>query len=520
MKKILFFLIFCATSAHAQDTISTYFDFGKSKLKSSYKHLLLSIPSIYDLSEVDSISFIGYADSVGKTKANIRLSEKRAKTVYNFCKHQFEDIAYTINPLGEGPHFIDSINRRVDLILHYAPPDVVVNDISVNEDPNCFFVDIDALKYCNIRTIQKKRKEYVQIESLIHPHFKEVQLYYRSNKSSGASQYHRVRWKRTKTGRLWWKKERYVSTIPKDSYEKFRFFTLKEPPCDGCKEDLLALDTVILTITENMPDLFLMNNLQSRARIFAIDKYRIRVPREYVDLTDTYYLNYSAMNDLPSIEWFTRKRKRFSDYYFADIEVRNNNLPYISKNYKSTICRNVWDAPVYYGLGCRQFGFRLGYHLSLESGLLRSNDSLLGFVGTGFIHSSNRTYTSAIAGINTNRGFYGSLRFSYYVMSIPLTKTFGNAQWSEPSQQRIYSYSRVYLGTELRNSFNQSDVAFLEGNLHLGLTYTNTSFSRWYPMFYLHGGIANDFLNQISTRSYLFIQVGLSINIHGKIRIN
>lgn len=59
--------------------------------------------------------------------------------------------------------------------------------------------------------------------------------------------------------------------------------------CDGYSEEILTKNTIILYVPQFYADRFFLNNAQLKVRYFGKEKLKIRVPREYVDITDDYY---------------------------------------------------------------------------------------------------------------------------------------------------------------------------------------------------------------------------------------
>ena len=91
------------------------FDFDKSELKESHKQILDRLYFKY----AKSIFLVGYADEKGTNEYNQKLSEKRAKAVYDYLREKGinQDIYY----LGRGKqNLISSIqekNRRVEISI-------------------------------------------------------------------------------------------------------------------------------------------------------------------------------------------------------------------------------------------------------------------------------------------------------------------------------------------------------------------------------------------------------------------
>jgi hypothetical protein len=483
MRIFLLIVLLASFQVWSQDTTFVYFEFGSAKVGSNYQETFGNLSSDYDLSLVDSVQFVGYADSVGKLKANLRLSRKRAKNVYRLCKKALsEDLPVSVLARGEDENQDDALNRRVAIILYYSPPEAPVLEIVEDADPRCFFIDFEALEYCHTRTIKKRRKEIVQLEALYVPLFKDRTHYYAREDSKGKVKAQRVRWKIKSTGLLWWKKKRYVATIPKSSFDKFHFFTLKNGPCDGCSEEVITKDTLIFTKILFYADRFLVNNAQLKVRYFGKKKLKLRVPREYVDISEQYYysLNARRSHSNNSFGWETKRGKKRQNYYFAKIPIVENRVPWVKRMRLTTVCMNdsIYTAAEGDNNGfidCGTVGFAGGsFRLDMELGSFYQTDSLTAYFALGGSYTSPKSYTAILGGINTHGSFYGSARYQYNYFSFPLRAMNVANRWEQLGPGRnVSSIGRFYIGTEIKTSFNKTDQSFMEGNLHLGFVITN-----------------------------------------------
>ncbi len=74
-----------SASKISKEQRTVYFDFNKSTLNAKEKTKLDSLAKIITASkEVESVDIVGYADQIGKSSYNKRLSQKRAETVKSF----------------------------------------------------------------------------------------------------------------------------------------------------------------------------------------------------------------------------------------------------------------------------------------------------------------------------------------------------------------------------------------------------------------------------------------------------
>ncbi len=477
----------------------------------------------YDLSEIDSVEFIGFTDAVGNSKANLRLSKRRAKNTYKFCKRVFDkEKKIFIDAKGEGTKDDPSLNRRVDVIFHHKDREQKVEEILIkNADPRCFFIDFVALQKCNLRIITKKREEYAHIEALAESRLDDTKHYYVKKDLSGNTTIKQLRWGRKTTGKLWWKKKRLVATLPKESFDRFQFFTLTDGPCDGCKEEVLTKDTIIMTIRKYYPDVFLMSNMQAKIRFFSKGKMKIRVPREYVDNSDTYYYGFNKYDSSPNarLDWVTKRAKRKQHYYFSEVLIEGGRIPYIKKSRLTTKCVNSWERELddgtndFWRCGYRYNPPVFGVQVNVEPGLVYHNDSIVGFLAAGLSHTSDPFYISLLGGINTHLGFFGMGKFQFHFSHFPLKALSPLSKWQAPSFETISNYGRLYLGTQVQTSYNKKYQSFLEGSVHLGLGFLNAKNKSLVPRIYAQGGISKDFINRINKKPYASFQVGMTLNI-------
>ncbi|MFA7275134.1 MAG: OmpA family protein [Crocinitomicaceae bacterium] len=528
MRLFFLYISFLPFGSFAQDTVSVYFEFGSSKVTETYSSMLGDLATKFDFSTIDSIQYIGYTDSVGRIKANERLSLKRAQNVLKASKRNFDaksDFVQSLYAKGEASGNDDRQNRRVDMVLFWnaLEKEEALVEVIENADPKCFFVDIEALSYCHVREVKEKSKTFVFIEALDMDYFGSVKHYFVKSNAGSKSTYQRLKWKKQVTGKLWWKKERYVAKLPKSSYDQFQFFTLADAPCDGCKEDfLLGKDTIIWTVTAPFLDEFLMANWQAKIAFFGQGRAKIRVPKEYVNRAETYYYTSGGQMKLAgyegvkweTVQWQENKLKSRQPYYYTKLNLNRNHFPRIYRHRRTTICMNPGEGKEGIPFRCRNFAYPVTeLQPNMEAGIFRHNDSTTAFVAGGLSHTSKYLYFQIMGGINTHFGFYGYAKGQVHFFSFPFRALSFRNVWATPTTESINKYGRLYFGTELRTSFNQKYQSFLEGNLHLGITRVNVEKETFFPRIYLHGGIARDFSNRINAHYYPFVQMGVIVNL-------
>lgn len=530
---LLFLLLISGSSCYSQDTLKIYFESGKSTVRPGYEKLLRNFTRRVDRENIQFVSITGYADSIGRIKSNLKLSERRAHSVEKICRDFLGDsTAFEIGALGEKAQQADSLSRRVEIVVHYLSANeeqelltAKLDSIKPN-DPRCFLVDFDALKYCNVQYIEKNRKKYAYIQALDVPLFKETKHYFVRNPGSKTAVAQRVNWKLRTTGKLWWKKKRWVATIPKESYDRFQFFVINNGPCEGCTESLFKKDSTIRTRVTRYSDYFLNDNVQLKSHLFKRKVEKFRVPREFVDPAETSYAylyrdeNYQSMT---VVSWEEKKSKRKQDYYFAEIRTRGATTVRFMKTGLETYCpyTDTLKRKAYFydrGMNCgtgnnRDDRGKKPVSPALEAGVFYHNDSLTGFLALALRYEESRSLFALSAGLNTRLGFYGSLSYKYHFLTFDIRKTSGMTAWRMPEYRPVVASFQYYAGTEVRTSFNRSYLSFAETNVHLGMRYESYQPKLFEYSIYLHGGCAKDLLNRINKDFYPFAQLGIVFSI-------
>lgn len=508
---VLYF--FCSFFTNGQDTLIFYFGINSSVVTDNDRLVLKNLPTQYDAASIDSVLFIGYADSTGNIRSNLKLSERRAEHTYKTCRYFLSDeIPYRILAKGENVRAENWQSRRVEMIIYHEPAQVIEKEKEeIKEaDPRCFKVDFEALEYCNIREIKKGKQQYVQIEAMNIPLFKERKHYYVISGGSGKVTVQRLNWKLKSTGRSWWKKERLVATMPKSSFDKFQFFTLQDAPCSGCSEKIFTEDTIIRVIPQYYPDVFLMENMQLNIGLFG-GKIKLRAPKEYVNLNEKYYLGTDPTGSVVNypIEWTEKNGRKKEDYYFSTIRTPLLVPFYVKKMGYTTICLNDYSY-MNYRIPPFFCGFRgasgLSLATSVQVGAFYHNDSLTSFIAAGFYFKG----LNLSAGINHHGGLYSSLVYNQFFLSIPYSALSLKNHWRSLSEMpKKYKFIHLYAGADVRTSFNKKYLSFLETNIHVGTNLLNSYFRKADIAFFIQGGYAYDFLRIINNKPYPFVELGL-----------
>lgn len=509
-------LLLSASKAHSQDTVAVYFKVGSHKLSAWSQRNIEKLFAGLDYTDLTAITFIGYSDSTGKTDSNHKLSERRANAVYRFSKRFMQPgIPFSIQSKGEIPRIVDSLSRRVDIIVHYqaSSPENDQDTLLIQpDDPRCFFIDQYIEAYSNVMVKLHKKKKVVYLQVLNEKEFTSRKYYYVKNPSKPNAVAQRVNFKLETTGMLWWREKRLTATIPQDSYEKYGLFYLENPPCDGCKEQLFKQDTNVFSGTSIADDYFVMSVTQLKKRLFRPNSLKIRVPKEYIQENESYYAikKYSYTEKSEHLEWKEKRGKRKANYLFAKISIKDAETISIARPQRVSYC------PIVDGGGLYRRGFACGNRRTNSSSpggfsLLPAvhafyhNDTLTAFVSVGLSYCLNRHELAANIGINHRLGLYYSAYYHYEIFSFEMMRNRLLDPWQKINESRTSKHVGIYAGPEFRSSYTKRYRSFSEVNIHAGFSVEwNSGFG-----YYVHGGVARDLENRINTGFYPYIQTGI-----------
>lgn len=520
----LIYVLLLPVLALGQDTVSVYFEFGSARIPEKQLRTLNSLPVNYDLSSVDSVAYLGMADSVGNIKSNLRLSEKRAKNVAKYCKGLLpENVITHITALGEKNIKQENENRRVDIVLFSAKTELTATVDSVEKDTvsnitdniYCHYVLYDLLNDANIRTITKGKRKMVVIETRAPLPKTQKKHYSASLDKNGSITLKKVKWANKRTGKAWWAKQTSVTTIPEEDFNRFKIFVIGEPPCTDCAENFINAPRITHESECNKIDWFLMNHLQYNTTLFNKQTMIVRVPKEYVNLQADYYLSEDSENPL---KWETKKGKENQNYYFLNLPVQSGRLSEIER--KMPCCQKPISGGVESIIPCNtsMYGFARyprWYELNFEAGSYYQQSSFIPYIAIGLNKANAYDQVQLLAGTDVDFGFFGAARYQYNFLSFPFFALNPFSKWKSPYQEPVMlnKYARMYIGTELKTRLNNKSN-LLEQNVHLGLSWVNTSQKAFLQRVFVQYGAGIDYFNlQNSAAIYSVAQIGANVKI-------
>jgi hypothetical protein len=486
---VFLFLQWClSTPIYAQDTISLFYATAKFRLTEDHQQQLTNFLEWQELTLLDSIQIIGVADSSGNVVSNERLSLKRASQVQHFLMNKSIVTPMRLLAKGEDPMVSNAMSkqRRVDILFFYNKA-VIADDLELEEklidDEFCYVLADSFLLACNQTIIQKGKKEYVQLEMEPSFYSDSLRLYSVSeDDKTRLPVLHLVKWKSVTTGESWWLSQRYIATIKKSDFDRFRLVMKSNIPCDSLANDCgFRLSDQDIQLNNNMQldvAVFLMNNLRIKQRFFNKRKLRIEVPRKFIDLNKVYYFGLKKIE----ISWHTRKGKRHQKYYYADVKMDGKNsseFTIYTSHVGSCFVQQITGGSQ--GLKCRittdnssSIGFEIGDRNAIPSHL--------GYLGLYAKHCWDRSEVNLLLALDTDWDPFLSARFDYHFIGV------NKSGFSV--KPIVYSgrWFCLYGGTTLNVVLQNAEQLMSNHDVHLGIDVTNYSTHRSFQRIYLEGG--------------------------------
>lgn len=500
----------------AQDQISVYFDFGSSEINPKSERTLLDLQINFNLSELDSIHYIGVTDSVGSAEANKKLSLKRAKKVAKFCKGLLpKNTTIKIIAQGEGKNTSAKSNRRVNLILFFKKDQIEEitthqdSTIVINKDtviPKCYTIDYKFLAKCNVQFITKRKKQYALLR---YPegYSPDENLYY----GYWLNEQFQTKKIKQKNGSF---------LIPKNSFLKYQVFKISSLPCGNCNEDFQNKNYKLSNDTSIQVDYYLMSILEVKRSFFRKKLIGARVPKEFVDLSAKYF--YGCDFTIP-IEWKEKKGRRNKKYYFLKLKKlrsKNHNSvgihPYFLQNItkiqnrcNQEYMKSYCDHPIFWFHLCMPS--YQGFSFVGEVGAHFQNKKLLPYTALGIEKEAQWNSTKLLLGSYHQLGsFYGAIRHTQYLMNFPIASLNPFNRWQIENKQHIGSrFIRSYIGAEFKTRIGNQTLDFRELNIHWGLKNYSKASVYMATNYFLQFGLGYDFLRNNSVLPYGIIQISI-----------
>lgn len=507
---IFFFIISLLNSIkYSQDTISILFDIGSANISQTELLKLENIPYKYNLTELDSICFIGMTDSIGSIKSNQKLSYKRANNCHKRCEiFLSKNTSTSIKAVGESIGQTKN-NRRVDIILFYLPKLPQKNQQKIDSVINkCITIDYNLLHNCNIITITKRRKQYVILETEFNQIENKKEHFYGFRTNNGSFNTKKVEWKIKKTGKFWWKKPRIIASIPKNNFDRYKIFKMSSSPCSDCNVNYYENETIKNEDSCLQVENFVMHNLQYKNRIIKPNIVKIRVPKEYIDTSKTYYIG--CKKDI--IIWKTKKRRKNKLYYYTKLPATSNYLYNITSMMNCCSSKPEPSKCNIPKITCQTLSPPdNSFKLNFETGSHYQNSELLPYLTVNLTKESINNRLNIQTGMDLNTDFYGAINFQHHFISFPYSILSPVKRWSNfKSKPILYNYGRLYVGTELKST----NIHFIEQNIHLGFAAVNTNDDARISRIFIQTGIGYDYIKNYQSGIYSVTQIGINLKLY------
>jgi len=513
-------------NAFNQDTLSLFYTGGKHRLLDINQLKLDNFIYSHDLSLLDSVGVIGFADSTGNSVKNLKLSQRRAKTVANYLDRYLKAGVHIASyARGEEDDLAkpQKNHRRVEVVLYFVDgfklqeeeKEIPVFTNSNNSD-ECYELAYAPLAQCDVSFFIKGKTRYVRLELEPHHYTEGTKLYTLSSKTRAPKL---VKWKPEVTGQLWWKRTRYVTAVKALDFEAYGLVVKipknKEEDSTSCR---LCDDDPSLNwkMERNLQlDAFIMQNVQLR-KVFVDDEYLLIVPKEYVNVSNAYY--FDAERD-SSVQWFTKNGRKNGLYYFATVSKEQlasptwgiysyhpvclyKATPVVAHTYSIDTIKRHFCPPTAFGGGGGYWGLEAGY-------LNYSNHSA--YAGAYFQWNRNNIELAVVGGIDLRTQPFIDVRFDYHFATFsPFAEVFVD----KTNRSVVHEFHRVinvYGGTALNTIFSQNDVLFMN-DFHLGTVYINNGFWLSFERIFAECGTAFNYA-QLNNSLSFYARVGIQIRL-------
>lgn len=515
-KYLIIVFLFYNVSIVGQIKFTVYYEYGLSKLKSEEKDQLITWLKQFHPLEIDSIQIIGFADSVGKVKNNLILSQKRGESVFKIISSEYKNnIPLRIVPKGEKNKMIEAKDRRVEIRIFKIPKsESVLSDSTISDTvKRCYLIDYYLLQCCHISRVMMKKKEYIKLE--ITPEDlmsrKKIKHYSISYDERGNKVLKKLKWSSKESGNEWWQKQRFETLIPIEDFKKNKVVVVSNGPCDSCYRDPI-INAMYHRDSCLAFDIFLNRNIQYKMGFLNFKSVKIRVPSNFLEYGVTYY---SGLSKDSPIKWeqsikhkyYSYTKLKLYKYSNSDERYKGYQFSPISKMMVCCWLKNLGSAGFHCG-GCRLQGEGLNIGVELGNNrFLKNNIPYFGLTSSLF---GEHATTRLLLGVDTALRVTGSIRYQYKVLTIPLAMLLPINSWKNAD----YGYGtsetqfNIYSGCEFRAYKHNENNTYSEINLHTGMRIIKNDFS----VFTQYGWAFNP-TKIFAKTSYPILQMGVEISL-------
>lgn len=518
MRKFLLLLfLFLSGYAKSQDTICIYYASGEFRLSPNFQEKINEFVFSHDLKKIDSISVLGYTDSTGQKRKNLKLSDRRAMYVRKHLNNILSDDGLQIRTIAkgeEGESNPTAINhRRVELILYCPPTPAVEIDNSDGGNsslPSRCFKAADSIQaLCNVTYFKRGNTQLVKLQLESFQYNGKQKIYTLSAKNNAPKL---VKWETRTIGDFWWKRTRYVAIVKEADYEKYGLLipvaakSKDDGTCIVCDSDK---ETDWHITYELLTDAFVMQNMQLRKK-WIFNEVELIMPKDFLSIEKTYYLDSMTTN---AINWEVRPGKQNAPFYFAYIPAQLINpkdfriysyqkhcsagIP-VEKSYSlDTLQPHYCPPSTEYQLK-QSVGLGLDFWHATASEIAIGAYYLANYYNWEF--SATFSYNNRNASMVALQGDYHFFGFSIgdqYMIS-------GSNQIAFDARHKRIS---AYVGSAVVGEFGKTGSQFVQ-DLHVGTEFWNNCYGFGFDKFFIQAGYGYNY-SVASNASLFTIRAGI-----------
>jgi hypothetical protein len=456
------------------------------------------------LALIDSITITGYADSTGRKKQNLKLSQKRAKTVATYLKHLLGDsIPIQYHAKGEQNTLKNpKINPKRVVIVLRTPEKLTSNDPSFDRFEmdtatiECYQENEQFIANC-LKTNYKKGKTHYT-ELAVEPHLiQESAKYY--TYSSNARAFKLIKWHLDSQGHWWWKRPTYVAQVKTVDFTTYGIFTkvvekTDTSACYLCAQSVLSSWHPTEIIGVEIP---VMQDLQLRKQPFD-GSYLVIVPKHTIDLERSYF----AAND-PSarMDWFVKAGKKNSPFYFATVPtiVIDTNVHWSIYGYQFHCAKGKENSDQMYSVlvqnrkrtSIAETSKLSPFRFGLEG--MWSNYSHHLFTGAAYArYTLHHLEFKTTVGCDQSKSFLSAFNLNYYLWSYSCFRERFISGTNHPPIEAFLRTINLYAGSNIQ--WHAGTTTALFQSIHVGLDFRNNPISAGFDRMYTTVGYRHQYL--------------------------
>lgn len=513
-------LILCLSnlSLLSQDTIPVFFNSGSARLTNIALSRLFLLQNEYQYTTIDSIHFIGIADTTGSISSNLKLSHKRAKNVASQLQEIYPEVPIEIMAIGEKPAQLLFRSRCVLIIIYTTPEpvenslDLSVRDILSSSDstikvvPKCYLIDYQLLRTLNIDSYKRKDRNFTKLLSSDLRLAGNKYYYHGHLNDSGRFEYYPLKWKRVRSGHPAYPGFHAATELPTSDFSQFKIFQIEEPPCSECAENFDSIPLIRWSETERYIDHFLMSHLEYRVSIFQSKSLKVRTLKEYVDTSATYY---AGCQNKYKLHWESSEKRKLQKYYITELPAIDRYAYYsITRDMETCIFKKDSSNCGIGRIWRPTFPDFKGFFPTIEFGDYYTKDLNRAYAMIGILYKTESLHMKLSGGANhlLHPLISGSIKIE--LLEFQFKNILDIGKWRTPGQISIISdFNKLYVSSDLFSTWNAPSEK-LRQQVCIGFEHTLIRKKIPFAAIFLQSGISWNY-ETVKTTTSPVIQIGI-----------